>query len=183
MDKSQRDRATQTELSEEFARLYTSNQQVLYRYAISLVMRHEDAMDILQEASVAILRKMSSYQRDKPFLPWARRFVYLEALRYRKSKARSIAMFDTDVLEQISQDTEKIEPLLEYRRTALRSCMTKLTIGQQELLQVRYSEDTNIHDIAEASGRSVHTLYDQLKRLRSALMQCIGRQLRKDGLA
>ncbi|MBX2851902.1 MAG: sigma-70 family RNA polymerase sigma factor [Phycisphaeraceae bacterium] len=183
MDESQRDINALNDLSEEFARLYTSNQQTLYRYAISLVMRHEDAMDILQEASVAILRKMGSYQRDKPFLPWARRFVYLEVLRYRKSKARSIAMFDTEVLEQISLDAEQIEPLLEHRRTALRGCMTKLTPKQQELLQIRYSEDTNIHEVAEASGRSVHTLYDQLKRLRSALMECIDRQLRKDGLA
>lgn len=158
MDESQRDTTTPNDLSEEFARLYTSNQQALYRYAISLVMRHEDAMDILQEASVAILRKMSTYQRERPFLPWARRFVYLEVLRYRKSKARSIAMFDTEVIEQISRDAEQAEPLLEFRRTALRDCMTKLKPEQRELLQIRYGEDTNIHEIAEASGRSVHTL-------------------------
>lgn len=168
---------------EVFARLYSANQQSLYRYVITLVLRHDDAMDILQEASVAILRKMNTYDHGRPFLPWARRFVYLEVLRYRKNNARSPAMFDNTVLEQLSQDVQAAEPLLESRRTALRHCMAKLAPKQRELLHLRYSEDTNIKDIAEATGQSVHTLYDRLKRLRAALMECIGRQIRKQGTA
>lgn len=169
--------------TEQFARLYSANQQSLYRYAIALVLRHDDAMDILQEASVAILRKLDTYDRNRPFLPWARRFVYLEVMRFRKRSARSAALFEPEVLDQLSEDLSSAEPLFEMRRTAMRTCLTKLTPKQRELLQLRYGEEASIKDIAEATDQSVHTLYDRLKRLRAALLECISRQVKKGGTA
>jgi len=61
----------------DFLRIYSRHHRDLYRYALMLVVRQSDADDVLQEASVALWKKFGDYDTSLPFLPWAKRVVYL----------------------------------------------------------------------------------------------------------
>ena len=51
-------------------RLLTLHQEEIFRFILSLHPHEEDARDILQEASVALCRKIEEYDASQPFLPW-----------------------------------------------------------------------------------------------------------------
>jgi RNA polymerase sigma-70 factor (ECF subfamily) len=165
---------------ERFARLFATHQQGLLRYILMLTGRLEDAQDVMQETSVALLRKIGEYDDTRPFMPWARRFAYYEVLRYRERQSQEAQLLAPDVIDLLSDEAEKAEPLLEARRNALASCMTKLTGPQRELLGRRYADNANLKTVAEETGKPVQTLYTQLKRLRLALLDCIDRTLRQE---
>lgn len=165
---------------ERFARLFATHQQGLLRYILMLTGRLEDAQDVLQETSVALLRKIGEYDDSRPFMPWARRFAYYEVLRFRESKARQAQLLTPDVIDLLSDEAEKAEPLLEARRNALAGCLAKLTDPQRELIGRRYAESATLKSVAEETGKPVQTIYTQLKRLRVALMDCIDRAVRRE---
>ena len=165
---------------ERFARLFAQHQQQLLRYILILTGRLDEAQDVLQETSVALLRKIDEYDSDRPFLPWARRFAYYEVLRLREMEGRRPGLLEPDVMDQISDEAPDSEPLLEDRRAALKVCLAKMTQPQRDLLQQRYADDATIKSVAELTGRPIQTLYTQLKRLRHTLMACIDRTIRQE---
>lgn len=165
---------------ERFARLFATHQQGLLRYILMLTGRLEDAQDVLQETSVALLRKIGEYDDSRPFMPWARRFAYYEVLRFRESKARQAQLLTPDVIDLLSDEAEKAEPLLEARRSALDGCLAKLTDPQRELLRRRYADSATLRSVANDTGKPVQTIYTQLKRIRIALLECIDRTLRQE---
>ncbi|XAM00106.1 sigma-70 family RNA polymerase sigma factor [Phycisphaeraceae bacterium D3-23] len=166
---------------ERFARLFAQHQQALFRYILLLTGRLEDAQDVLQETSVALLRKIDTYDADRPFLPWARRFAYFEVLRHREQSTRRGVLLAPDVLDQISGDAPAAETLLDARRSALTQCLAKLTQPQRELLRQRYAGDATVKSVAQATGRPIQTLYTQLKRLRRTLMDCVDKAVGQEG--
>lgn len=166
---------------ERFARLFAQHQQSLLRYILLLTGRLDEAQDVLQETSVALLRKIDEYDPDRPFLPWARRFAYFEVLRQREKDSRRPGLLAPDVIDQISEEAPQAESLLDSRRAALNGCLEKMPQPQRDLLQQRYADNATIKSVAEATGRPIQTLYTQLKRLRHTLMECIDRAVRQGG--
>ena len=68
--------------TEEMVRLLAKHQDDLFRYIFALLPHEEDARDALQETSVALFRKWSEYDPEKPFLAWAYGFAVLEVLKH-----------------------------------------------------------------------------------------------------
>lgn len=169
--------APQTDGPERFARLFAQNQQSLLRYIMVLTGGLDEAQDVLQETSVALLRKIDEYDPSRPFLPWARRFAYFEVLAWRERDKRRLVVLSPDVLDLISNEVSDADAdaTLDARRAALGDCLSKLSETQRSLLLERYTSTSSMRSFAEASGRPVQTLYTQLKRLRHALMLCIDR--------
>lgn len=159
--------------SDEFARLYAANQQALYRYILLLLLDPHDAHDVLQETSVALWRKHREYDPGRPFIAWAKRFAYMEVLQYRKRRKRRPAVFDVDVLEQMSLEAGKIVIDSDRRADALRICLGRVSDRNREVLRLRYEEDLSVDEIGGRVNRSRVAIYRQLTRLRKFLHECI----------
>lgn len=167
----------------DFLRIYTSHHRDLYRYALMLVVRQADADDVLQEASVALWRKFDDYDPNRPFLPWAKRVVFLEVLNFRK-RQRSSPVFLTDtVIDQLAVDDSVHEGVLDVQRDALGRCLKKLSPKDQKLLDARYDDNVKLAEFAESIGRSIASVYVTLSRIRKTLLQCVDRTLRTEGLS
>ncbi len=166
----------------DFLRIYTSHHRTLYRYALMLVVRQADADDILQEASVALWNKFGDYDPDRPFLPWAKRVVFLEVLKFRKRQRSSPVLLTSTVIDQLSADDSTHEEVLELQREALGNCLKKLARKDRILLDARYGDNVNLGEFAESIGRSVASVYVTLSRIRKKLLQCVDRTLRAEGL-
>jgi RNA polymerase sigma-70 factor (ECF subfamily) len=170
---------TQMEL---LVRLLTRHQEELFRFILAMHPHEEDARDILQEASVALCRKIEDYDPVQPFLPWAFGFAYLEVLKFRERNQRGNRLLSIDILERLARQRDGQRTLLDQRIDALDICMKKLSVNDQELIRQRYVQRSGIGELVEQSGASRRTLFRNLDRIRRMLLDCISHRVAKADL-
>jgi RNA polymerase sigma-70 factor (ECF subfamily) len=144
---------------------------------MTLIPRRDDAEEILQRTAVTLWEKFSEYDQARPFMPWALRFAYFEALNFRKQMARDRLIFCEEILQALAESRETQAVLLSKQRAALSHCVTKLNSADRALLERRYNDAATIAALAEDVGRTVKSLYRRLDRIREALVRCVDRQL------
>jgi RNA polymerase sigma-70 factor, ECF subfamily len=162
---------------ELFVRLLTRHQAELFRFVLAMHPHEEDARDILQEASVALCRKIDDYDAAQPFLPWALGFTYLEVMKFRERNQRVSRLLKRELVEQIMRERQNEEPSLASRLQALENCLEKLPANDQALIQNRYQDKVAIEDMVAQSGSSRRTLFRNLDRIRRMLFDCISNRL------
>lgn len=162
---------------ELLVRLLTRHQAELFRFIFAMHPHEEDARDILQEASVALCRKIEDYDLGQPFLPWALGFAYLEVMKFRERNQRAARLLKRDLVEQLIRERQAQETDLQLRLQALEDCLEKLPTSDQSLIQQRYQAKVGIDEMAAQSGASRRTLFRNLDRIRRLLFDCINRRL------
>ena len=162
---------------ESLVRLLSRHQDDLFRYIFALLPHEEDARDVLQETSVALLRKFAEYDPDKPFLAWAYRFAYLEVLKQRERNQRGTRLLKAELVERLAREREAHEPALHERLQALEQCLDDLPAADRELIRQRYQGKARAAELASRSGASRRTLFRNLDRIRRRLFDCISRRL------
>jgi RNA polymerase sigma-70 factor (ECF subfamily) len=165
------------ERAELLVRLLSRHQEELFRYIFALLPHEEDARDVLQETSVALLRKFAEYDPAKPFLPWTYRFAYLEVLKLRERRHRAARLLRPELVERLAREREQQEPVLAERLRALDHCLQRLPPADQQLIRQRYHAKAGIEQMAQELGTSRRTLFRELGRIRQALLECIDRRL------
>ena len=165
----------------EFVRLWTRHQAEVERYVFMMVPRAADAAEVLQDVSVRLWEKWDRYDNTRPFVPWAIRFAWLEILKWRQRQAREKLVFSDALLEQIHSVHEAEAPMMEARRKALDSCLEKLNTQEQKWVRLRYGRHGAVKQEAEQTGVSMHKIYYALEKIRSRLLDCIGRNMRREG--
>ena len=166
----------------EFVRLWTQYHRDVERYVFSMLPRPADASEVVQEVSVRLWEKWDSYDQDRPFLPWAMRFAYLQVLKWRQGKAREKLIFSDDLLSQINATNDYEEPLMEARRKTLTLCLEKLNKDDRRIVELRYRRHGAIKEEAKKTGVKMHKLYYALERIRIQLLNCIELNLQRSGL-
>ena len=166
----------------EFVRLWTQYHRDVERYVFSMLPRPADTAEVVQEVSIRLWEKWDSYDQERPFLPWAMRFAYLQVLKLRQSKARDKLIFSDELLAQIKVTNDCEEPLMEARRKALLFCIEKLTSDDRRVIELRYSRHGAIKEEANKTGIKMHKLYYAVERIRMQLFNCIELNIQKKGL-
>ena len=162
---------------EEIAWQWTASLPSVAAYIRSFTHDFHDAQDILQDVSMAVVRKYDQYDQTKPFVAWAIGIAHNELLAYRRRKSVYRQFFDDESFEKIGEafaaDEEDMNPVLE----ALQQCMKKASGKSKGLLKLRYIEDLRYEDIAKALKVSVGSIKVGMHRLRAALRNCVERRM------
>tara|TARA_Y100001960_G_C14725715_1_gene854762 strand:- start:1061 stop:1516 length:456 start_codon:yes stop_codon:yes gene_type:complete len=149
-----------------------------------MVPRSADAAEVVQVVSLKLWEKWENYDQERPFLPWAMRFAYLEILKWRQRLARERLVFSDELLQQLHSTHEELDSLMEVRREILGQCLERLNEEDQELIRLRYTgRHGAIKEEAERTGKKMHKLYYALERIRVALLNCIELNLKRRGMA
>ncbi len=82
----------------QFVRLWTRYQAEVRQYVFTLVPHPADAEDVLQEAAARLWENLAKYDPQRPFIPWAIRFAYLEILKWRQRQTRDRLIFSDEML-------------------------------------------------------------------------------------
>ncbi len=167
--------------AEQVVRLISTYQERIYRYVFALIPNEQDAKDVVQETCVALCRKFNEYDQDKPFLPWAYRFAYLEVLKHREKNRRSAVLLSEDVIELLARERDQQSELLEARLRALEHCLHELPETDFELISGRYQSPLTIDELATKVEMSVRTVFRNLDRVRRMLSDCITRRIESEG--
>ena len=167
----------------EFVRLWTQYHRDVERYVYSMIPRSVDAAEVVQVVSVKLWEKWENYDHERPFLPWAMRFAWLEILKWRQRLAREKLVFSDELLQQMHSTHEELDPVMEMRRKILSECLQKLNEEDRELVRLRYGRHGAIKEEADRTGKKMHVLYYALERIRVQLLNCIEQNTNREGIA
>ncbi|EAQ80471.1 sigma-70 family RNA polymerase sigma factor [Blastopirellula marina] len=165
--------APQTTDPTPFVELIVKHERALLRYIRSMVPRIEDAEEVWQSSAIVLWEKFAEYDATRDFLPWAQRFAYFEALKFRRSKARDRMFFSEDVMQTVAETHVASREILERRMQALQGCLQKLTDTDLNLLRSRYESEMTIGDLAKKCNTTAKSLYRKLDRIRDRLARCV----------
>lgn len=165
-----------------FIRLFVRHEAELRAFAISLVPSVEDAKDVVQDACIAMWRRIDTLRDEDGFIPWSYTFVRLTALNRIRKLHCSKLVFSETLVELNAQEAAKESERARIEMESLQECMRRLPSAQLELIR-RYYAKTGVHmqDLAREMERPVAGLYKTLERARAALRTCIDRQLTSFG--
>jgi RNA polymerase sigma-70 factor, ECF subfamily len=168
------DRARKTEFADHLRR----EQSRIYGYIHSLVRHFDDADDLFQQTTLILWNKFDQYDRSRSFFSWACGVARFEITNFLRSRGRQKLYF-TDDLNVMLIETMDGLPVdeMEDRKSALAGCIEKLREGDRELVRRCYHTEEGVNAVADKSGRSSHSVYNSLRRIRRSLYDCIERAI------
>lgn len=166
----------------QFTRHFAECEGAMTAFAFSLVPNASDVDDIIQEALKALWEKFDEYDPDRPFLPWANRFVYRQVQIHRRSTAiRNKYVFSDETFEALAGEAPVSIDRDRAMSSALEKCLLKLSEKQRELIERRYDSQGTLQEFARETGQNANAVYKSLQRIRESLHQCIHHRLEKEG--
>lgn len=171
------------ELHDRFLRLFLVREQELRVFVRSLLFSQEEEREVMQEVAVVLWRKFDPAMDEAAFTRWAFGVARMEALAFRRDRARDRHSFGDEVFELLAQAVVDHAETLEAERRALEACLHKLPREQRELVRSAYAPGARIDALAARLGRTAMSLYKSLHRIRLILMECTRRELAKEELA
>lgn len=166
---------------ERFMRLWIATQPSVGNYVRSAIRDRAVAEDVLQDTALVIFRRFAEFDEQRPFVAWALGIARFQIMGMRRDAARSLVVFDDEVLEKFTESwTEQaVEP--SDRSAALESCIDRLAGHAQRLVRLRYFEELNADQIAQQLGGNGASIRVTLQRIREQLRACIEHQARLEG--
>ena len=168
---------SESEADNLFMQLLAEHQVRLRAYIFVLVRDASDADDIAQQTFLVMWKKRTSYDPTRDFFAWACGVARIEVLMFRRSRATDRLQFDETLINTLAVEYLEHADACDRRRGALLDCLTKLPDGDRRLLQVRYTSDAPVAEIATQLGRPLSTVYRMLAKIRESLFQCVQRSV------
>ena len=166
------------------AQLLVRHRTALYGYVFAVVRNHADAEDILQNVSLAVVESFERLTDAAGFLPWSLEITRRRILQHRRQTGRE-QVLDPDLLRQLAEAAVRVEHARpsSMHQTALQTCLENLPAGSREVMQLRYDGSlSDVAELAERLDRSVQSVYAQIKRIKTALRECVERRLAMERL-
>ena len=165
------------EQHDQFLRFFMRHEESLRVFLRSLLFTHDEEREVMQEVAVVLWRKFDVGMDSQSFCRWAFGVARMEALAFRRDRARDRHTFGDEVFELLSQTVVNHSSSLEAERRALDLCLKKLPEDQRQIIQNAYAPGVKIDQLANQMGRTAMSLYKTLYRIRLTLMDCTRRVL------
>jgi RNA polymerase sigma-70 factor (ECF subfamily) len=155
--------------TEEFAQLVSRYQRLLYRHAVSMVLDHDVAADLVQDAFVRAYVNLARCRDRARFRAWLFQTLRNRCLDYLKeARRRDVRLDDAGPIVDAADD-----PARHVERARLRmdieQALARLPIAQREAFVMHYVEGVPYETMAELLEASVSALKMRVLRAREAL--------------
>ncbi len=168
---------------ERFVELFTQNEQSLRTFVRTLVPSWHDTDEIVQEVALVAWQKFDQFELGTSFIKWACVIARFKALAYRRKFARERLAFNEAVMQVMADEAARESELRKREYDALESCLEKLPDAQKRWITLAHTPGVSSKEMAEEMGMKPGTFYMRLNRIRGALLACINRNLKQEGLA
>jgi len=119
---------------------------------------------------------------DSSFAAWSKRIALYQVKAMRRDAGRNRLLFDDALLDQLAEKAELVEPAVTARSVALERCLAKLSDEHRDLIERRYADTSPLlAEIAAEVGKSVTAVTVALSRIRHGLIECVKRELAREG--
>lgn len=165
---------------DEFMELVAEHQVALYSYIYAFVQNAADADDLLQRTLLVLWRRFDDFERGTNFARWASKTAKFEVLNFGRAQRRRKLIFSDELIASLAEQVEEVTEQDLSRREALDACMEQLTRGDQHLVHLCYERERRIKEVAGLLGRTPQSVCNSLKRVRTALYNCMQQKLQGD---
>jgi RNA polymerase sigma-70 factor (ECF subfamily) len=166
--------------TEEFLLLYSSCEERLFAYLVTLLGSRDDAEEVFQETTLALWRSFQEFDPGTNFLNWAKRVAFHRVLTFRKQRRRGGVPQSEEFLESVNRMVAANEDVMDARLRALATCLEKLPEADRQLVACRYEANRKVKSLATQLGRPANTLYKALERIRHSLIECVNRVVARE---
>jgi len=154
---------------QQFAVLVARYQTGLYRHAVSMVLDHDVATDMVQETLVRAYTRLSTCRDHDRFRAWLFQMLRNRCLDYLKDVRRRNVSLDRAL--DVPDPAE--EPVHQMERARLRGeiakALERLPDAQREAFLMHYVEEVPYETMADLLGASVSALKMRVLRARETL--------------
>ena len=163
-----------------FEILVRENEGMLMTYLRAVVRDDSAAEDLFQETMLTAWKKLSEFDRSRPFGPWLRGISGRLVMSYYRKSKRSLVLGTDEMLDYLSRQIEHISErpgdTWAEKIEALTHCVESLPEHYREPIHLRYFENRPASQIADISKLSLETVRKRLQRARSRLLDCLHRK-------
>ncbi len=173
-----------------FEQLVARHQRTMLNIAYRITGGYEDACDIVQEAFLAVWRKIGDFRGEARFSTWLasivvnlsrnqRQRMHSRASREAYSLDAPQAGGDCDLVPDPPGDAPSALERMEQDelRRALRRCIDALTDEYREVLVLRDMQELSYEEVGGALGLREGTVKSRLFRAREAVKDCLKRAM------
>ncbi len=165
-----------------FGALLERYQGKVYRLALSLTKRPEDAEEVLQDVFLTVHRKLPSFEGRSAFSTWLYRITVNAALMKLRGKGRDDESLEA-YLPQFTEDGRHARMVLDFtqgpeeallrkeREQIIRAAIDALPPDYKVVLVLRDIEGLSNQEVTEILGAAVPAVKSRLHRARLALRE------------
>jgi RNA polymerase sigma factor (sigma-70 family) len=153
--------------SDAFATLVEPILPIAYRMAYGMLMRREDAMDAVQEATVRAWRKLGNVTPGLAFGPWYLGILTNECRRAARSPWRFWAPAGDEI-----QDRDRTAGA--EQSEDIRQAMRALSPAHRQVVLLHFFGDLTLEQVGLATGTPVGTVKSRLNRALAQLKPQLG---------
>lgn len=128
----------------------------LYWQVRRIVLDHEDANDVVQNAFLKAWNSLDSFHGDSKLVTWLSRIAINEALDFmRRQKTRFMLSTDDDGMQSVARQLEADRYFDgDHVEAQLQEAMSQLPDVQRTVFQLRYYDEMKYSEISRITGTS-----------------------------
>ena len=142
-----------------FRQLVETYQEKLYYHIRKLVIKHEDADDLLQDTFVKAYQHLHNFKGNSSLFTWLYRIATNEALGFLRKKKNKFFLpihdYNAELKEQVSHN---LSPDANEVELKLQQALLALPDKQRLVFNLRYYDEMPYEQIAEITQTSVGSL-------------------------
>ena len=143
-------------------------QQRVYNYALRMIGHPDDALDLMQEVFVGVMRNLPGYRGDGAFAAWLFRIAAYRCTDYLRRRRVTVPLDET-AWDGVDGEAVEAEPLADANRP-IAMALARLPAEQRHVVELKFFQEFTFDDIAGQLGISPNTaktrLYGALRKLR-----------------
>jgi RNA polymerase sigma-70 factor (ECF subfamily) len=142
---------------EAFRELLDLYQERLYWHIRKIVVRHEDADDVLQNTFLRVFKGINGFKAESSLHTWMYRIAYNESIRFlEKNRQKDLSLLDpSEYREALTEDDHFDGDEIKLK---LHQVISELSEKQQRVFQMKYFDDLSFRQISELLDISENTL-------------------------
>jgi RNA polymerase sigma factor (sigma-70 family) len=141
-----------------FRAILKTYKEKIYYHVRKIVIDHDDADDVTQEAFIKIWRNLDKFRGDSKLYTWLYRIATNEALTFLQKKRRdnSVSIDDNEILVS-NLESPKSDAYLDGDeiQMKLQKALLELTDKQRIVFNLKYFENLKYEEIVEITETSV----------------------------
>jgi RNA polymerase sigma-70 factor (ECF subfamily) len=147
-------------------------QNPLYYYVRRLVPDEEEALDVVQDVWVLVIRRFRQLRDPAAFPAWlfkiARNVAYG---RLRKSQPQEMVTADNVASQE--EEEEDSDPLATFTAERVHRALTRLSVAQRDCLTLHFIEGFSLAEVSQIVGVAVGTVKSRLHYAKKALRRVL----------
>jgi RNA polymerase sigma-70 factor (ECF subfamily) len=142
-----------------YRQLISQYSRPLYSHIRNIVLDHDDAHDVLQNAFIKVFQNLGNFKGESKLFSWIYRIATNEALTFLNQKAKKAGVSNEQIIEKTAQ-TLYADDYFEGDEMQVKFQMAIATLPekQQLVFKMKYFEEIKYEDMSKILGTSVGAL-------------------------